>query len=516
MKNSRKGIYNILFSIGYKLIAVVVSFVVPKLFITNYGSAVNGLQGSVAQLFTYVGLLEAGIGDASVQALFRPIADKNYDSANGIISATSKYYNKISSYYFIILLVAGIGYALFVPVEGLNFTTVFLYVIVYGSVTGVNFLYWSKINVLMKATGDVFIISGLNIFSYLINTTLKIVVLMMCWNVVWIQVAYLFTSLLITYICYRYVKKHYAWLDFKSIPNKKAINKKNYALAHNVNYVIFSSIDVTVLTILCDLKTVSIYTTYRMIVNALSGLTTPFIDGIYFILGQTYKDEDTHLFAKMIDTVNVYYSALSFALFTIMYLLMESFMRLYTAKFTDANYIIAFLPLLYIIIEVLMVGRELMNRVVNIAGHYKETWHISMTETIINVVTSVLLVAVLVGRTGKYEYGLYGVLIGTVISVLYRTVAINIYANKHILKRSSWFTFKIMFINVATFSVIAILMYKGISGINNYGSFVIKAIPISLVVIAIYLINQTLLNPKQVKEIISIIKNRSRLKNGKG
>lgn len=511
---SRKGIYNILFSLIYKALSIVVSFVIPRLFILNYGSEINGLQGSVAQIFTYIGLLEAGIGDASVQALYRPLGDKNYDKANGILSATSGYYNKISIVYFFLLAVASLFYTKTVPVDTLREPTVFLYIILYGSVTGINFLYWSKINVLLRASGELYILSLLNIVSYIVNSTIKVIVIVKCWNIVWIQVVYLATSLLCTYTCYLYIRKHYAWLSFKLTPDKEAIQKKNYALAHNINYVVFSSIDITILTFFCDLKIVSIYTTYRMIVSALAGVTTPFIDGIAFILGQTYREEDKREYCALIDAVDVFYSTFSFALFSVMYILMKPFMLLYTSGVSDINYVLEYIPLLYVIIELLTVGREAMNRTITISGRFQETWKIAVTETVINVITSLAAVFVGVFILKRQEYGLYGVLVGTIVSMLYRTIAVNQFANQHILDREAGCSFRIILVNLVMFILTTSIIKNYIPAINGYAQFFLIAIPLSVIMEAVFFAVQLGVNQRQTKYMLNAVRMKVRKHHG--
>ena len=60
MKQS-KIFKNIVTGFGGQLIAIILGLVVPRLFISSYGSDVNGLLSTITQLFTYLALLEAGI-----------------------------------------------------------------------------------------------------------------------------------------------------------------------------------------------------------------------------------------------------------------------------------------------------------------------------------------------------------------------------------------------------------------------------------------------------------------------
>ena len=139
MNARKKGTVNLITSLVYKIMTVAIGLVLPKLFITTYGSEVNGLQSSVNQIFTYISLIEGGIGAATLQALYAPVANDEKKKINAYLSATSVYYNRIGVIYFILLAAIGIGYALVVPVEGYSFGFVFLYIIFSGALSGINF-----------------------------------------------------------------------------------------------------------------------------------------------------------------------------------------------------------------------------------------------------------------------------------------------------------------------------------------------------------------------------------------
>ena len=66
--NKRKRIfYNLVVGILGKILLLILGFLVPKLYIENYGSEINGLLSSIAQVFFYLSLLEAGIGTAATE-----------------------------------------------------------------------------------------------------------------------------------------------------------------------------------------------------------------------------------------------------------------------------------------------------------------------------------------------------------------------------------------------------------------------------------------------------------------
>ena len=95
-------------------------------------------------------------------------------------------------------------------------------------------------------------------------------------------------------------------------------------------------------------------------------------------------------------------------------------------------------------------SRAVSARLITIAGHAKATQWRSLAEAVINLVSSLLLVQWI---------GIYGVLFGTIIALTYRMNDIIIYANKHILNRSPFKTYKKVILNTSLFFVFVCASY---------------------------------------------------------
>ena len=95
-----------------QVVTLILGIVIPKLLIVSYGSEVNGLLSSVRQVFVYVALLEAGIGTASLQALYAPVAANDQQRTSEIMAATDRYYKRTGILYGL----AVIGLAVFYPI----------------------------------------------------------------------------------------------------------------------------------------------------------------------------------------------------------------------------------------------------------------------------------------------------------------------------------------------------------------------------------------------------------------
>ena len=88
MNSTKKIGRNLLWGFFAELIAIVVGILVPRWTLVSYGSEINGCINSITQIYTYIALLEAGVGTVTLQALYKPTAEKNKNQINGILSST--------------------------------------------------------------------------------------------------------------------------------------------------------------------------------------------------------------------------------------------------------------------------------------------------------------------------------------------------------------------------------------------------------------------------------------------
>ena len=77
---------NLISSLVYQVVLISLSFLLPRLYLENFGSEVNGVLSTIKQIFMYLFLLEAGVGLATTQALYKRIGEKDYKSANEVLS----------------------------------------------------------------------------------------------------------------------------------------------------------------------------------------------------------------------------------------------------------------------------------------------------------------------------------------------------------------------------------------------------------------------------------------------
>ena len=79
--------------------------IIPRILLTHYGSDTNGLISTITQIFTYVALLEAGISQATINALYKPVQEKNEKMIINVLFASRKYYRNVTYVYAAIVIV---------------------------------------------------------------------------------------------------------------------------------------------------------------------------------------------------------------------------------------------------------------------------------------------------------------------------------------------------------------------------------------------------------------------------
>ena len=485
--NTRKTAYNIFFGVGSQVLLAAIGIVLPRLFITTYGSEVNGFLSSVNQVLTYVVLLEMGIGTASLQALYKPVATEDHEAVSGILSATSHFYVRTGLLYLLCVLVLTVVYPLAIRSEIPVWEQIAIILIVGGS-GSIGYFFHAKYRILLNADGKQYVYTNVFTITQIANNILKIVLILLGLNIVFIQAGHMAMTLFLALYIDRYTKKHYPWLNMKAKPDKKSIAQKNNVIIHEAAQMVFNHTDVLILTVFTDLRIVSVYVTYNMVVDMVSTLIGNIHSGFVFRLGQMFN-LDRERYKRVYDTYETCYMMLSSALYCITFLLLLPFMALYTKGVTDANYLNRWLPLLFVAIKMLVTGRALSGLTVSFAQHFKETRRGAIIEMLINLLVSVI---------GVLALGIYGVLLGTLAALIYRANDLILHANLRIMNQSPVRTYLRWLVDVVTFVCVAQLSRFFPPDSASYFELIGKGILYTFVTFAAFFLSNSLFFRRQI------------------
>ena len=367
--------------------------------------------------------MEAGIGSASIQAMYKPITQKDYNKVNEILSATKSYYLRNGFFFLIGLIAVAFAYPSFVHSK-IKFCTIVLLVILSGAPYVVKFFFQGKYTALLTADNRLYVLNIVTNGVHIAANIIKAVLLINHVNIILVQGAFACLYLLQVIIIAIYVHKKYKFLSFSELPDKLALSKSKSALIHEFAYVIFSNTDVLLLTYFADLETVSVYSVYNMIFSQITLLLQAITTGSNSGLGQLMAIDHVR-YNRVFENFEYTFQCLAGFVLVSVGVMTPSFVKLYTINATDANYLLPGLAFLFTEIQILSLIRWPGVGAIKAAGMFKETQYRALAEVAINIVVSILFIK---------TYGIYGVLLGTIVALLYRTSDVVIFTRKYILK----------------------------------------------------------------------------------
>ena len=502
---SRKAIYNISSSFVLQLVIILYGFIVPKLIISNFGSSTNGLVSSITQFLSYIALLESGFGPVVKATLYKPIANKDKKAITNILASSEKFFRVISRIFILYIIILGFLYPILVNKEfSFIFSASLIGIISISSFF--EYYFGMTYNLFLQSEQKNYISSIIQTVLYAINIALVVVLIKFNASIHIIKlltgIVFVVRPLLQNY----YVKKKYN-INLKDADKNYSIKQKWDGLIQHIAYVIHMNTDVTVLTVFSTLTDVSIYSVYYMVVRGIRSIIQSFTNGIDSIFGDMLAKKETENIGDKFSL----YESLYFTIVTIIYsctiVLIVPFISVYTRNVSDANYIRPLFAYLLVISEILLAIRLPSSSITLAAGHFKETKIGACIEAIINITVSIVFVS---------KYGLIGVVIGTIASILIRTMEFVFHANKYILQRNIIKSLKRILLICIEISITFFLYnrFYTFSG-TSYFTWFVNAIAIFIVELIVILAINSMFYYKEYRSIFALTKKMFRNRRGK-
>lgn len=219
-------------------------------------------------------------------------------------------------------------------------------------------------------------------------------------------------------------KKYCLLIDCEA--DESALKQRSSAMFHSIANIIHDNTDVLLLTLFTDVKTISVYTVYYIVVKNIKSIMQNFVTGLEAAFGNMWAKKEYTAFKKNFETYEFLIFSFSSVVFTCVGLLLVEFIRLYTSGISDVNYIKYDFAILVTVAEGVFCIRQPYITIVQAAGKYKETRKGAMVEALLNLAISLILVQYI---------GLNGVIIGTLIANVFRTTQYAFYSSKELLDR---------------------------------------------------------------------------------
>ncbi|HOQ75612.1 MAG TPA: hypothetical protein PK369_03465 [Thermoclostridium sp.] len=498
---SKISVYNTSSAMLLQVVNMVINLILPRIIVLEYGSAANGLVNSIRQFVQYIGVVEGGLAFAAVYALYKPLACNDQEKINGILSGTNRLYNYSGLIFSGLVLIGTFVYPAFVQKEGISTLTIGMLVLIIGVQGSLEFFAIGKYKALFTADQKSYVISLINAMAVSINAAIIIVLARMHLNIVLVWLFSLSSFIFRTLAYVVYARTRYKNLDFSAKPDIKALDKRWDSLILQILGVVTVGTPLLVITFICGLKESSVYTVYNMVFAGVLSILSTFNNGLSAIFGDMLVRNEKETFQKAYKQYEYLYYALLGWAYACAAILIMPFIRVYTMNMTDVNYIRPEIGLLFVLSGILYNTKTPQGMLVISAGLYKETRYQTLAQAIINIAVSVALAPGL---------GIAGVLLGSVVSNLYRTIDLVIFIPRVLTKLPIMMTVRRLARMLVLFAASIFpplyflnIMYRTPDG---YLGWLLWAIPTGLWCLFVFAAGNVIMERKTARDILNRVR----------
>jgi hypothetical protein len=492
MNRTKSFMYNSVSTAIMQIITMIVGLITPRIMLQFYGSEINGLVSSISQFIGYFSLVEAGLSGAAIYALYKPLADNDHKAINGVVSAARKFYIQSGYIFSSLILGMAILYPMLVKTDALTPINVGLLVMVIGVSGALEFFTLAKYRVLLSADQRIYVISLASTLSIIFNAIIIVVLARFRVNIVVLKTVGLTSIFARSFILYIYVKNRYKYINYAETPNHEALNKRWSAFYLQILSTIHVGTPVVLATIFTSLKMVSVYSIFNMVIGAINGILSVFTSGLAASFGNLIVSKEQNILQQAYKEFEFAYYSLIAVVYSITMVTIMPFIRIYTKGVIDINYDIPLLGFFFVLNGLLYNLKTPQGMLVVSAGLYKET---RLQTTIQGGI------AVVGGIVFAPFWGLYGILVGSILSNLYRDIDLLFFIPHNVTKLRVRYTFYRQCRIIVSAAIIWLPFYFINPQIANVGEWFLFAIIVGIYSVAVLVIMGFLFDRNEMKNI---------------
>lgn len=449
MSRTEQFVKNTLATGLLQIITMISGFIIPKIMLVYFGSEVNGIVTSITQFIAYLTLLEAGLSGATVFSLYKPIAAGDTDAVNRILVAAKNLYYKTGHLFSCMVILCAAAYPFFIHTGKLDYGELFCLFCILGVNGVLEFYTLAKYRALLTADQKTYVISLASIAQVVLNVAIVAGLSLEGCSIVIVRGAAVLAIFARTYILWRYCRRRYRFLDFSVSPNNEAMKQRWDALYLQILGAIHQGAPILIATFCLSLLDVSVYAIYNLVILGLNSLLGIFMTGLTAGFGDLIAREEKAAFHKAFREFEFLYNITITIIYSTMLFVYLPFIGLYT-KGSDISYLYPIFAFLMTVNGYAYNIKNPFGMLVISAGKYKETRVPTSIQGVIELVGGIVL---------SLLWGLNGLVIGSILSNLYRDIEFLFFSPKHLTCEPALHTVKLWCVNIAIFCVAAIISF---------------------------------------------------------
>ena len=421
---TQNTILNLMSGFVGEIIIYGLNFVSRTVFIQTLGKEYLGIGGLFSNILSLLCLADLGIGTALNYRLYKPLKENNENRLHILMTFYKKVYRIIG------LGILGLGICVIPFLQyvikdfekfarlGLSATLVFGLYLLQSVSTYWFFAYKSAI---VKADQREYSLNLIGYIGAFLTAIVQIVVLVTTRNYMIYIASVILMNILQNYMYARIADKYYPFLKEKNLETltkqeKKQIFKDCGAISiFEISSVVLKATDNLVLASFIGLDIVGLYSNYLMIYNALKKIIKRIVRSAQASLGNLFTSVSCEVQYDFFKMMNLTITLICGTAAVCVAVLSDEFITVWIGK----EFVIAMPFSTLIGIELYTIGLKLhLEQIRNVLGLFQQMKIRPIISVVLNVIISVACVQ---------NHGIYGVLIGTLISEWATTLVIDPY-----------------------------------------------------------------------------------------
>ena len=253
-----------------QFITAISGFILPKIILMYFGSEANGLVSSLTQFLSYINLVEGGVTGVIAANLYKPLVEQNSSKVSAILVTSNKFYRKIGTIYIAYTVVLATSYPLIFHTE-FSFSYIFALTLILSLGLFIQYIFSISLKTLLNTDKKTYIVNFTQSVIVILNLVLSVISIHVYPSIHIFKLINGILFVLQPLVFGAYIKKNYS-INWKAKSNNELIKERWDGFTVNLAAFIHGSTDVTVLTIFTNLKIVSVYNVYSLVLMSVNQL----------------------------------------------------------------------------------------------------------------------------------------------------------------------------------------------------------------------------------------------------
>lgn len=446
-ERTKRSINNVLFTILGQSVGVLSSFIARIFFLHILNTEYLGINGLFTNVLSVLSLVELGVGPAISFSLYKPLAERDMPKIKSLMRFFQKAYITIG----FAVLILGVAFLPFYrilinkPPQIPNLDIIYL---LFVANSAISYFYSYKRSIIICDQKQ-YIISIFDLFYKVVLNISQIILLVITRNYILFLAIQIILTWAENFLISKIADQMYPYLRSRETPKlyrkdlKEITHNISAMMLHQIGGVVVNATDNIVISRVCGLIWVGLYSNYSLIIQSLTYFTTQIFNATIASVGNLGATESPDKVLKVfyriffIDFWIFGFSSIS------LIVLFNPFIQLWVSN----RYVLAMpIVLSFVFVYYIMGMRQAVLTFTNATGVFWYSRYKPIFEALINLVASVIL---------AHYWGMAGVFAGTIVGSLTTSFWVDPYVlYKHVFKKKFYaFFIRYLIYTIATIVV---------------------------------------------------------------